>query len=249
MDINADLIAFLQRTAGYSLTGETGEECLIFLHRTGRNGKSKLLGALQHVIGEYGQPTRIETLMSRNNSPIPNDIAALKGARFVHTNEVEDGQRFAENLVKQLTGGDRISARFLHAEFFEFQPIFKIWLAANHKPVIRGTDNAIWERIRLIPFSVTIPEGERDLHLAEKLAAEGPGILRWMVDGCRAWQHQGLCPPTEVRQATEDYRSWPDRRRGVCRMASELPATAPRHAEAAPLFVWWIPRWLARPSP
>jgi putative DNA primase/helicase len=204
---DAATIGYLQRAAGYSLTGLTGEETLFFLHGSGRNGKSRFLGALRHVLGEYGTTTRPETVMAREHGGIPNDIAALAGTRLVVTTEVEDGTRLAESLIKQLTGGDAISARFLHAEYFEFTPVFKLWLAANHRPRIQGTDTAIWERIHVIPFTVTIPAEERDKHLAEKLKGEAAGILRWMVEGCLAWQREGLAPPETVRAATSSYRA------------------------------------------
>jgi putative DNA primase/helicase len=206
MDGREHLITFLQRAAGYTLTGETGEDVLFFLYGTGRNGKSKYLSAIEHVMGSYGQPTRPETIMIKDHGDVPNDVAALAGARFVPTIEVEDGRRLAETLVKQLTGGDTISARFLHAEYFSFRPTFKIWLAANHLPVIRGTDRAIWSRILTIPFAVTIPEAEQDPYLSQKLRQEADGILAWMVEGCLAWQRGGLQPPAEVLGATENYR-------------------------------------------
>jgi P4 family phage/plasmid primase-like protien len=211
MDGNTELISFLQRALGYTLTGTTSESCLFFLYGTGRNGKSIFLGAVEHVMGDYAQATRPETIMLKRGGEIPNDIAALAGARFVPTAEVEEGKRLAENLVKQLTGGDTISARFLRAEFFNFTPTFKIWVAGNHKPQIIGIDNGIWERIRLIPFSVTIPAAERDTKLAEKLRAEAAGILTWMVEGCLAWQQRGLDVPEIVRTATHEYRLESDR--------------------------------------
>lgn len=145
--------------------------------------------------------------MVRKNDGIPNDIARLKGARFVSAVEAEKGQRLAESLVKQLTGGDRITARFMRAEFFEFTPEFKLFFATNHKPTVEGTDHAIWRRIRLIPFKVTIPEAEKDFQLPNKLKTELPGILQWAVSGCLAWQKTGLGAPDEIKDATEGYRS------------------------------------------
>lgn len=204
---NERLLAFLQRAAGYSLTGLTGEEVLFFCFGTGRNGKSRFIGALQHVMGDYARTLRPEALMVTQGTAIPNEIAALVGVRLVSTIEIEEGARLAESLVKQLTGGDRVSARFMRAEFFDFQPRMKIWMAGNHKPNVRGTDRAIWERILTIPFTVTIPQAERDRDLAEKLRQEGPGIFAWMVEGCLQWQEQGLDPPAEVRAATDEYRS------------------------------------------
>jgi putative DNA primase/helicase len=203
---NKELISFLQRAFGYSATGHTGEEVLFMPYGTGRNGKSKCLGAIEYVLGDYAQATRSETLMAREHAGIPNDIAALKGARFVSAIEVEEGKRLAESMVKALTDGDVISARFLHGEFFNFLPTHKLWLACNHKPTIRGTDTAIWERVILIPFTVTIPAKERDKRLAEKLQTEAPGILRWIVDGAVSWHQVGLNTPVAVTAATKGYR-------------------------------------------
>jgi len=205
---NQALVDFLQRAIGYSLTGLTDEQCLFFLHGSGQNGKSTLLTAIKELLGDYAMQCPAETLMvKQGGGNIPNDIARLRGARMVATSETEDGRRFAETMIKQLTGQDTIAARFLFAEYFEFIPNFKIWLAANHKPVIRGDDYAIWRRIRLIPFAVTIPPEEKDGKLPEKLRAEYPGILAWAVQGCLEWQRQGLNPPPEVLAATEEYKS------------------------------------------
>lgn len=204
---NEHLIAYVQRAAGYSLTGYTSEQCLFMPYGTGANGKTTLLSVLQALCGEYAIGTRPETLMVKGPDAIPNDVARLRGARLAVAVEAEEGRRFAESLVKQMTGGDVITARFMRAEFFDFTPSFKLWLATNHKPVIRGTDHAIWRRIRLIPFTVTIPEGERDRHFKDKLRPEWPGILRWAVEGCLAWQREGLGEPEEVRAATEGYRA------------------------------------------
>ena len=207
-DNNSDLIAFLQRAVGYSLTGDVSEHCLFFLHGDGRNGKSVFIEALKYTLSDYAKTARPDVLMAkRQGDAIPNEIAALAGVRFVATSESESGKRFAEAMLKQATGGDTISARFLHAEFFEFEPQFKIFLASNHKPIIRGQDTAIWERIYLIPFTVYILPEERDKYLSEKLKTETTGILRWAVEGCLAWQRDGLNPPDIVRAATEEYKS------------------------------------------
>ncbi|RFC36645.1 MAG: phage/plasmid primase, P4 family, C-terminal domain-containing protein [Candidatus Nitrotoga sp. SPKER] len=204
---NQALVGFIQRAVGYSLTGITDEQCLFFLHGSGQNGKSTLLTVIKELLGDYAMQCPAETLMAKQGGGIPNDIARLRGARMVATSETEDGRRFAEAMLKQLTGQDTIAARFLFAEYFEFIPNFKIWLAANHKPVIRGDDFAIWRRIRLIPFAVTIPPEEKDGKLPEKLRAEYPGILAWALQGCLEWQRQGLNPPPEVLAATEEYKS------------------------------------------
>src|SRR5206468_6004458 len=130
---------------------------------------------------------------------IPNDVARLVGARFVTASEADEGKRLAEAQIKDMTGGDTLVARFMRAEFFEFKPVFKLWLATNHKPVIKGTDEAVWDRIRLIPFTVRIPEAQQDKHLIEKLKAEEPGIISWAVEGCLAWQRDGLGLAESVR--------------------------------------------------
>jgi putative DNA primase/helicase len=204
-------IAFVQRAAGYSLTGRTSERALFVLHGSGANGKSTLLELFRDVLGEYAQRTPTETLLAkRGDGGIPNDVARLRGARLVTAAETEDGRRMAEAFVKDLTGGDTLSARFLHQEHFDFRPVCKVWLSTNHKPTIRGTDNAIWDRIRLIPFNVAIPKAERDQQLADKLRAELAGIFTWMLRGCLDWQCQGLGSAAAVTEATESYRGEQD---------------------------------------
>lgn len=202
----AEMIAFLQRAVGYSLTGSTREQVLFLLHGSGANGKSTYIETLRHALGDYAMQSPAETLLDRREG-VPNDIARLRGARLVSAIETGDGKRLAEAMVKQMTGGDTIPARFMRAEWFEFRPEFKLWLATNHLPTVRGTDEAIWRRIRLVEFTVTIPEGDRDGLLGDKLRAELPGILAWAAHGCIAWQAQGLGTPNDVRQATADYRA------------------------------------------
>ena len=174
---NAQSITFLQRAVGYSLTDDTSAQVLFLLHGSGANGKSRFLEAISGVLGDYGMSTPTTTLMAKRDNNIPNDVARLKGARFVKAVETEEGHALAESLVKQMTGEDPISARFMRGEWFDFKPTFKLWLAANHLPTIRGTDDGIWRRIR-IPFEVQIPDHERDEQLGEKLRREYPGILR-----------------------------------------------------------------------
>lgn len=206
------LIDFLRRAIGYSLTGDTGEQCLFFCYGRGANGKSTFLETIRALSGEYAQTTEFETLLAkRNTSGAANpEIARMSGVRFVTAIEAGEGRRLNEPVIKALTGGDAVTARHLYHDHFEFHPQFKLWLAANHKPTVKGTDEAIWRRIRLIPFTVTIPEGERDPKLAAKLRAELPGILAWAVRGCLEWQAEGLGTPDEVRAATEQYRAEQD---------------------------------------
>ncbi|MEW6658018.1 MAG: phage/plasmid primase, P4 family [Thermodesulfobacteriota bacterium] len=206
MNGDGAMMEFLQKAAGYALTGDTREQCLFFLYGLGANGKTTFLETLQALWGDYAKRTSTETFLVKKGNSIPNDVAALRGARLVAAVEVESGRRLAEVLLKEMTGGDTMTARFLRAEFFEFKPEFKIFLAANHKPVIRGTDNGIWRRIHLIPFTVQIPKDQQDKELPAKLRAELPGILNWAVEGCLQWQHEGLTPPPEVRMATNTYR-------------------------------------------
>ena len=204
-----NMVEFVQRAIGYSLTGETTEQCLFFLWGTGRNGKSTFIETIRKIMAGYGKtaPRDLVQLRSDNSEGIPNDVAQLPGVRFVYGSELEQGRRMAESKIKDLTGGDRIAARFMRGEYFEFSPRFKIWLFGNHKPVIVGTDEGIWRRIRLIEFTVYIPDDEVDLQLSQKLEAELPGILRWAVEGCLKWQKDGLATPIKVKAATASYRA------------------------------------------
>jgi len=208
MGENQDLINFVQRAAGYNLTGDTGEQCFFLCYGRGSNGKSTLLDTLRALVGDYGKQTDFSTFLQKRSDTIRNDLAALAGVRFACAIEAGEGQRLAETIIKQLTGGDSVSARFLHREFFEFKPAFKAWLAANHTPEIRGTDHAMWRRVRLIPFTVTIPDEEIDKGLGERLLLEElPGILAWAVRGCMEWQRLGgLGEPAAVLAATGEYR-------------------------------------------
>jgi len=206
MGEDQELIKYLRRILGYLLTGDTSEQKFFFLYGGGRNGKSTFLEVIGYIIGEYADTTPMNTFMQQKNEGISNDIAGLKGSRFVSAQETEKGRAFAESKIKQLTGGDTIKARFLHREFFEYTPQFKIFIAGNHKPTINETKEAIWNRIRPIPFTVRIEDHERDTHLKEKLIAEAPGILNWMLEGCLNWLENGLQCPSSVTSATQEYR-------------------------------------------
>jgi putative DNA primase/helicase len=206
MNTNPRLIKYLQRAVGYSLTGDTREQCFFFLYGTGANGKSTFLETVKGLLADYADTTDFSTFFVRHNETVRNDLAKLFGVRLVTAIEMESGKRLSEVLVKQLTGGDSITARFLFREYFQYRPTFKIFLAANHKPEIWGTDHAIWRRIRLIPFAVTIPRGEQDKELPDKLRSEFPGILLWAVKGCLDWLENTMGDPREVLEATEEYR-------------------------------------------
>ena len=202
-----DIIDYVQRAVGYSLTGDTSEQCLHLMHGSGSNGKSTFLEVLQALFGDYGIQADFSTFLDGKTNDGPrNDVARLAGARMVRSSEVGEGKRFNESLVKALTGSETIAARFLFSESFEFSPTFKLWFAANHKPVIRGTDHAIWRRVRLLPFDVQFTEEQKDRQLKQKLLAELPGILAWAVAGCLLWQERGLGAPADVQAATEEYR-------------------------------------------
>lgn len=202
-----NLIRFLQKAFGYSLTADTSEQCLFFLYGMGANGKSTFLNVLEALLHDYSMRIPPEVLMVKTNNGAPTpELARLRGARSVITSEVEEGQRLSEITIKLVTGGERIPVRFLYGQTFEMEIEFKLWIAGNHHPVIRGTDHAIWRRIHLVPFTVTIPAEERDKHLMQKLYRELPGILQWAVIGCQLWQKEGLQPPEIVQAATSKYR-------------------------------------------
>ena len=198
-------IAFLQRVCGYALTGVTREHALFFLYGLGANGKSVFLSTVAGVLADYHTTAPIETFTASQSERHPTDLAGLRGARLVTATETEEGRRWAEAKIKTVTGGDKIAARFMRQDFFEFTPAFKLMIAGNHKPGLRSVDEAIRRRFHLIPFSVTIPLEERDRDLIEKLKAEWPGILAWMIEGCLEWQRIGLQPPAVVTDATTAY--------------------------------------------
>jgi putative DNA primase/helicase len=204
-DGDGELQSYLQRVFGYCLTGITTEHALFFGHGTGRNGKGVLLGALGGLMGEYAVVATMEVFMASANDRHTTDIAMLRGARLVTAQETEEGRRLAEARIKAITGGDPITARFMRQDNFTYMPQFKPFIAGNHKPGLRGVDEAIRARLHMIPFTVTIPKPERDRELPEKLKAEWPGILAWAIEGCLKWQRIGLAPPEAVTSATEHY--------------------------------------------
>lgn len=202
-----DLISFMRRVVGYSLTGDVSEQVLFFLYGSGANGKSTFLNAILKVLGgDYAKQVAPDVLtLGRDRHP--TELADLAGVRFASSVEVEDGKKLAEALVKQLTGGDPVKARRMREDFYQFDPTFKIFLAANHELGVNAGGDAIWRRIRKIPFTVTIPTAEQDRDLGRKLLAESSGILSWAMEGCIEWQRAGLMPPAAVTVATEKYRA------------------------------------------
>ncbi len=209
---DVDVRTLLRVAVGYSLTGHTREQCLFLLWGSGRNGKSTFFEVLRLLAGDYAVQADFETFLDKglNGGGVRNDLARLHGARVVTTSEASEGKRLNESLVKSLTGGDTIAARFLYKEAFEFQPQFALWMAANHRPVIRGTDDGIWRRMRLVPFTVQIPAEEVDKALPDALRAELPGILAWAVSGAIQWYRTGLPASAAVDAATNAYREESD---------------------------------------
>ena len=202
-----ELVRYVQRAMGYTLTGSTREQCFFELVGPGDNGKSVFVETFRKTTGEYAIQADFRTFIQKKHDSGPrNDIARMHGARLVAASEISRGKYLDEATIKQLTGCDIVAARFLNKEFFDFGPTAKIWMAVNHLPKIKGQDEGIWRRIRIIPFNVRIPEAERDLQLPRRLEKELPGILAWMVEGCRSWQEQGLNDPRAVREAVTAYR-------------------------------------------
>lgn len=205
-----ELIGYVQRFFGYALTGRTSEQVLLFMHGAGANGKTTLVETLKALVGEYGATARKDLVMVRDNRGPGNDVASLRGSRLVSVSELEETDRIAEAEVKNLTGGDEISCRFLYCEQFSYRPQFKLVLFGNHKPKVQGRDHGIWRRIHLLPFENIIEDAEKDGLLGEKIMQELPGILAWSVRGCLEWQRNGLMPPNKVLAAVQEYRKGED---------------------------------------
>ena len=206
---SAELIVFLQRALGYSLTGSTREQCFFLLHGPTKTGKSTFINIAKAALGPYATQAETSTFLHKDRETVRNDLADLAGMRLVSAIETDEGKRLAEALIKQLTGGtDTVKARFLFEEYFEYRPQFKVFLATNHLPKITARDDAIWERVHRVPFLVQIPKEDRDKQLEDKLRRELPGILAWMVRGCLAWQRDDdLLVPAAVTQSTQQYRN------------------------------------------
>lgn len=207
-----ELISFIQRAIGYSLTGSVEESCWFIAHEVGANGKSVFLNCIMGILGDYATQAAPNLLMKAKSGgdKHPTEQADLLGRRLAVCQETEEGRQLAEAAVKQMTGGDPIKARRMRMDFFEFDPTHKLWLATNHIPIIKDTTESTWRRIYLIRFGVVIPVEERDSKLSEKLKSEWPGILNWAIQGCLEWQRIGLKPPQSVKKSTEEYRDSQD---------------------------------------
>ena len=234
---DADLMLYLRQIAGYSLTGSTREHAMFFLYGPGGNGKGVLLNTLTKIAGSYATVAPSETWTESKHDRHPTELALLRGARLVVSQEIEQGRRWAEAKIKSLTGGDPITARFMRGDFFTFTPSFKLLIAGNHKPGLRGVDEAIRRRMILVPFTVNIPEEDRDDELAEKLKDEWPAILRWAIDGAVDWQREGLIRPSCVVSATEAYLASED---SMATWFEECCAADPQNTvELVDLFKSW----------
>ena len=204
-----DVIDYVQKALGYSLTGDVSEELLHFCYGHGKNGKSVMANVIVKIMGDYVQTANFD-LLALKESGATNDVARLAGARMVMANETRENQRLDDQKLKALVSTEKITARFMYAEFFEFWPQFKIWLRGNYKPIITDSSNGAWRRMRLIPFEYQVPEDKTDYKLEEKLLAEKEGILAWMADGCHRWQQERLTAPKRIQDASRIYQDESD---------------------------------------
>ena len=238
-----EIIAYLQRAVGYTLSGSTGEQCLFLPFGSGANGKSVFLDAIRAMMDEYGTITQSRTFTT-DRGEISNDIAALAGARFVCASENSSDTKLDESIIKQLTGGDEVSARFLRQEFFTFKPRFKIWWSFNHAPAISDMTISIWRRIKIIPFTETIPESEWDKKLSEKLKGELPGIFNWAVEGAKEYLKNGLQEPEVVTKATKSYKNDQDILLDFFTNSCEITENEDDRVQASVLYesykTWWF---------
>ena len=207
MNGNKDLVGFLKRAFGYALTGDTKEQVYFFLHGFGANGKSTLVNTLLKIMGDYGQACAPDLFVSKRGDAHPTGVARLCGARFVAATEIEgNNKKLAKQLLKQVTGGERMVARRMREDYWEFEPVLKLFLSANSKPEIEGDDYGTWRRIILIPFERQFSDEEKIPEMQDLLLEEIPGILNWLIEGCLEWQAVGLKRPEEIIKATKEYR-------------------------------------------
>lgn len=204
-----DMRAFLARLLGHALLGKVVEQVMPVLHGAGANGKSVLVETVLSALGDYGT-TGDPALLTDGGNPHPTGVADLFGRRLVAIHETDAGRRLAEGTVKRLTGETRVKARRMREDFWEFDASHTLVMVTNHRPVVRGDDEGIWRRLRLVPFDVVIPEHERDTRLGDRLLLEQSGVLAWLVEGYTAWARSGLSVPDHVREATSAYRTESD---------------------------------------
>jgi putative DNA primase/helicase len=229
-----ELIDFIWRAVGYSLTGDTSEHCVFICHGAGANGKTTFLSTLRGVLGAYGHNMPFTTIEMQGRSSVPTDVADLAGRRFVIATETDERTRLNEARLKALSGGDPISARHLYSSYFEFKPVAKFWLAVNHKPRVEDDSYGFWRRVRLVPFLQTFKGGSADKRLDQKLRAEADGILAWAVRGCQEWQKRGLEAPDVVQMATDQYQQESDPLAAF--LADQCVVTAAAVASASALY-------------
>jgi putative DNA primase/helicase len=237
MNGDDDLIAYLRRVYGYCLTGDTSEQAIFFNYGAGQNGKSVLMATVGGLFGDYCIATPIETFTETRTDRHPTELARMRGARLVTATETEAGRYWAESRLKELTGGERIAAHFMHKDYFEFVPEFKTIISGNHRPRLRSVGPAMRRRVNMIPFVVKIGDDERDRDLAIKLKAEWPGVLQWMIDGCLDWQERGLAPPEAVTTATDAYFAGEDGYSDW--IADRCEASVGSWSQSSELFASW----------
>jgi putative DNA primase/helicase len=231
------LAGYLQRACGYTLTGITTEQCVFVLHGIGANGKSVFINSIAGILGSYAMTAAIETFTATRHERHPEELAALRAVRMVIASEAEAGHAWNEARIKLLTGGEKIRARYMGQNSFEFRPQFKLWIVTNHKPRLSTNDPALARRIHMVPFNAQVSSEHRNKHLGDDLKGEWPGILAWMLDGCEAWQQCGLDPPAAVIDATASYLSDEDTLQAwIDEECDPLPSAETTSAE---LYVSW----------
>ncbi len=237
---DVELAEFIQRAVGYSLTGDTREQRFFFLYGIGCNGKSTFIQLLETLLGSYAVGTPAKTLLDQRTDAIPNDLARLRGARVVVASEIPQGSKINEARIKDLTGGDTVTARFLHREYFDYRPNFKLWMYGNHQPQIRGGDLGIWRRVACIPCEAVISDGSRDSQLVGRLRAELPGILNWALVGYRQWRDGGLGSAEAVTRASLEYRQEMDHIEQFLNIATQrIPGSTVQASDIYDAYKTW----------
>jgi putative DNA primase/helicase len=230
---------YVQRLAGYSLLGDVSERLIVFLYGTGRNGKSVFVEVVRELLGNYAVGTPVTTFLKKNGSESSNDLARLRGARFIAASEFEEGARVNTALLKRVTGDENITARPLYGEFFDFPLEGTIWISTNHMPFV-GNDRAVWDRIKVIPFTTRIEEDKVDVRIKQKLLTEGPGILQWLLDGARQYLASGLEEPTSLLQTRLGMRTDQDLLAPFVEECCEVDAAySATSAELYRAYMWW----------